>query len=169
MPKQEKIFTVANLAEKLKAAKAVVLTDYLGLTVAQMQALRAKIKASGGEFTVSKNTLLSRAAQQAGLNLEALAGPTAILFAYEDEIAALKSLVDFAAQTGLPRVKFALMGKDPISVEKVNQLAALPSRQALFGQLLAVLTAPSAGLVHALSWNNRRLVESLVELKNKKT
>lgn len=168
MPTQHKILTVANLAEKLKSAKAVVLTDYRGLSVPQMQELRRKIKAAGGEFEVTKNTLLGKAAAEAGVGLEGLAGPTATLFAYEDEIATFKSLVDFTKDAGLPQVKFALMGKSPLSPDRLIQLASLPSREALLAQLLSVLSRPAAGLANALTWNSRRLVASLKEIREKK-
>jgi len=86
MKKQDKIFTVQNLAAQLKEAKTVVLTDYQGLTANQISQLRTMVKKVGGELMVVKNTLLQRALKEASLPVPENEGPTAIVIGIEDEI-----------------------------------------------------------------------------------
>lgn len=160
MPTSRKIYTVQNLAEKLKQAKAVVLADYHGLNVSQLSELRQKVKKTGGEFEVVKNTLLSRAADETKIKIEpeVLQGPTAVLWAYEDQITPLKVLMDFVKTNGLPKVKFGLLDKIAVSLEKIKQLASLPSKEELKTKLVGNLQSPLYGLTNALNWNLRKLV-----------
>jgi large subunit ribosomal protein L10 len=160
MVKQDKVYTVQNLAEKLKQAKAVVLTDYHGLKVSQMAELRQNIKKAGGEFEVVKNTLLNRAANESKIKIdsEVLQGPTAVLWAYEDQISPLKALVDFAKINELPKIKFGLLDQMAAPVEKIKQLASLPSKEELKVKLIGTLQSPLYGLNNALDWNLRKLV-----------
>jgi len=160
MVKSDKIYTVQNLTEKLKQAKAVVLADYHGLKVSQMAELRQKVKKAGGEFEVVKNTLLNRAADESQIKIdpEALQGPTAVLWAYEDQISPLKALVDFAKVNELPKIKFGLLDKAVTPIEKIKQLASLPSKDELKAKLVGTLQSPLYGLNNALNWNMRKLV-----------
>jgi len=111
MPKPDKIYTVQNLVEKLKQAKAVVLADYHGLNVSQLAKLRQEVKKAGGEFEVVKNTLLNRAAEETKIKIdpEVLRGPTAVLWAYKDQIAPMKALMNFVKVNNLPKIKFGLL------------------------------------------------------------
>ena len=160
MVKQDKVYTVQNLTEKLKQAKAVVLADYHGLKVSQMAELRQNIKKNGGEFEVIKNTLLDRAAEESQIKIEpdVLQGPTAVLWAYEDQISPLKTLVDFTKANDLPKIKFGLLDQVIIPVEKIKQLASLPSKEELKAKFVGVLQSPLYGLNQALSWNLKKLV-----------
>ena len=162
MPNQRKIFIVQNLTEKLKQAKALILSDYSGLNVSQINELRKEIKKAGGEFEVVKNTLLRLAAKNAAgggrANFQSLAGPTAALWVYDDDLTPLKILNNFIKQTSLPKIKFGLWEKEPISLERIKELARLPSLSELQAKLLAALQSPTFGLVKALNWNIRRLV-----------
>ncbi|HUV43164.1 MAG TPA: 50S ribosomal protein L10 [Patescibacteria group bacterium] len=160
MVKQDKVYTVQNLTEKLKQAKAVVLADYHGLKVSQMAELRRNIKKNGGEFEVIKNTLLGRAAEESQIKIEpdVLQGPTVVLWAYEDQISPLKTLVDFTKANNLPKIKFGLLDQVIIPVEKIKQLASLPSKEELKAKFVGVLQSPLYGLNQALSWNLKKLV-----------
>lgn len=160
MVKTDKVYTVQNLVEKLKQAKAVVLADYHGLKVSQMAELRQNIKKAGGEFEVVKNTLLNRAADETKIKIdpEALQGPTAVIWAYEDKISPLKALVDFARANELPKIKFGLLDQVVTPIEKIKQLASLPSKDELKTKLVSTLQSPIYGLNNALNWNLRKLV-----------
>lgn len=160
MVKSDKIYTVQNLVEKLKQAKAVVLADYHGLKVSQMAELRQNINKAGGEFEVVKNTLLNRAAEESKVKIdpEVLQGPTAVLWAYEDQINPLKVLVNFAKANELPTIKFGLLDQVATPIERIKQLASLPSKEELKAKLVGTLQSPLYGLNHALSWNMRKLI-----------
>lgn len=156
MKKQEKIFTVQNLAAKLKEAKSVVLADYRGLTVAQLTQLRHLAKKAGGELTVAKNTLIKRAL--GGLPLE-LTGPTAVIIAYEDELSPLKTTWEFAKNAGgMPTFKSGIWEGELITSEEIERLARLPSKQELQIKLIGVFASPLFGLVRVLSANQGKLI-----------
>jgi large subunit ribosomal protein L10 len=166
MVQQNKVYSVQNLVEKLKQAKAVVLADYHGLNVAQMAELRQKVKQTGGEFEVVKNTLLDRAAKESQIEIEseALQGPTAVLWAYEDQIGSLKSLVDFIKINELPKIKFGLLDQIITPIEKIKELANLPSKEVLQAKLVSTLQSPLFRLNNDLSINLKKL---LLVLKTK--
>jgi len=160
MVPQKKIFTVQNLTQKLKDTKALVLADYQGLSVSQMADLRAQVKKAGGELEVVKNRLLGRAAKEAKVEItdEALIGPTAALWAWEDEIGPMKALHGFALKTGLPKIKFGIFEGKTISLERIIQLASLPTMEELRRRLVNTLQSPAFGLVNALNWNMKKLI-----------
>ncbi len=158
MPSQLKIDKVKELSEKLVRAKSVVLTDYRGLSVSQLDDLRKKVETAGAEFEVTKNTLLSRSLGEKEVPAEVLEGPTATLFAFEDEIAPLKALQDFIKINSLPTIKIGFLGSSLLSALQVSELAKLPSRQILLGKLVGSLKGNQYGLVSVLSGNIRKLV-----------
>jgi large subunit ribosomal protein L10 len=160
MPTQRKIFTVQNLTQKLKDAKALVLADYRGLDVSQMNKLRAQIKKAGGEFEVVKNTLLRLAAKESQYPLAEIKfeEPTAALWLYSEDTAPLKALNDFIKETSLPKIKFGFWDQKLISLERIKELASLPGFNELKAKLVSTLQSPLFGLVNGLNWNLRKLV-----------
>lgn len=158
MKKTEKIFTVDNLTEKLKTAKAVVLADYRGLTVLQMGELRNLVKKAGGELTVIKNTLLKRALENAKFPSLTLEGPTAIVIAYEDEIAPLKAVFDFARSFGLPTFKSGIWEQRVLTREELEKLGSLPSKGELISKLISLFSSPTLRLVQVLLGNQQKLI-----------
>lgn len=161
MPSKIKIDKVADLSDKLTKAKSVVLTDYRGLSVAQLDDLRKKVEAAGASYEVTKNTLLSRSLGGKEIPAEALEGPTATLFAYQDEIAPLKALQDFIKANSLPTVKVGYLGQSLLTSLQVGELARLPSRAELLGKLARSLKSNEYRLVGVLSGNIRKLVYGL--------
>lgn len=158
MPSKIKIDKVADLSDKLAKAKSVVLTDYRGLSVAQLDDLRKKVEVAGASYEVTKNTLLSRSLGSKEVPAEALEGPTATLFAYQDEIAPLKALQDFIKANNLPTVKVGYLGQSLLTSLQVSELARLPSRAELLGKLARSLKSNEYRLVGVLSGNIRKLV-----------
>lgn len=163
MRKQDKIFTVQNLAEKLKEAKSLVLIDYRGLTVEQTGQLRNLVKKAGGELTVVKNTLLKLALKDTE-NLE-LTGPTAIIIAYEDELAPLKKIAEFARSIGIPSFKSGIWEGKVLSKDEIETLSLLPEKNELINQLLNILTSPTARLVNLISKNPTKLILILKKME----
>jgi len=160
MKKSQKFFTVDNLKEKLKAVKALILTDYSGLKVEQINQLRQDIKKSGGEFEVVKNTLLNKASENSELKIEKdkLEGNTAALWLYSDDLAPLKTLAAFIKKNELPKLKFGFWDKGLIETEKIKELANLPSLTELQARLVGFLKSPLSGLTYNLKGNLFKLV-----------
>jgi len=160
MKKSQKYFTVDNLKEKLKQAKALVLTDYSGLKVEQINQLRSAIKKAGGEFEVVKNTLLSKASQDNELKIDKdqLEGNTAALWLYSDDVAPLKAMEAFIKKNERPVVKFGFWDKSLIEVEKIKELANLPGLEELKGKLVNLLKSPFYTLTNNLKGNLNKLV-----------
>jgi large subunit ribosomal protein L10 len=170
--KPKKEATLAEIKEKLTRAKSLVMTDYRGLTMVQLSELRNTL-GEKGEFSVTKNTILARALNEAGMsevNADTFAGPTAVLFSYEDEVGPLKILTKFAAgANNLPAVKCGVIENAVINADRVSQLSKLPGKQELRGQVVGGLVAPLTGLVGVLNGNMRNLVYALNQIKEKKS
>ena len=168
--RQKKVEQVQLLTEKLRNAKVAVLTDYRGLTVAQMQDLRSRLRTADVEFRVVKNTMARRAAAESGNEaLESeLKGPIGIAFGYDDLGTPAKLLADFARAT---RLKIEIVGGliegRVFGPEQVRQLADLPPREVLLAQLLGTLQSPVAQLVATIQAPVQQLVGLLDARKNR--
>lgn len=135
---------VEEITEKLQNSVSTVIVDYRGLTVAEVTELRKQLREAGVEFKVYKNTLMRRAAEQAGLAdlNEALVGPSAVAFSTEDVIAPAKILNNFAKEHENLEIKIGVIEGKVASKEEVKAIAELPSREGLLSMLLSVLQAP---------------------------
>ena len=159
MVNQTKIFAVTDLTEKLKAAKSAALVDYQGLNAEQITELRNKIKAAGGIMQVAKNTLITRALIQLGIKLDQpLVGPTALIFANEDEIAPLKEIEIMAQELKKPKFKFGVYQSKLLPEEEIEKLAGLPNREILLTQLVGELASPLRQLNYDLQYNQLKLI-----------
>lgn len=152
----QKEASVVKLKEKLGRVKAVVFADYKGLSMKQLSALRDKLREVDSEFSVTKNTLLKRAMPEVELE-----GPTATLFAYDDEISPIKILVKALKDASLGKVKTGFLGDMALDEAKILQLAMLPTKDELRGQTVGVLVAPLQGIISVLQGNLRNLVYAL--------
>jgi len=156
-PRAEKVAVVDEVREKFSAAEAAVLTEYRGLNVAAISALRRSLREAGGEYKIYKNTLVRFAARDLGLEIdELLTGPTAIAFVDGDAAAVAKALRDYARTNPALVVKGGVLGTKPLSADEVRALAELPSRDVLLSQLAGAMAAPMqqfAGLLQALPRN----------------
>jgi large subunit ribosomal protein L10 len=140
---------VAELAEKLGRMRSAVLSDYRGLSVAQLEALRASLREVGVEYVVLKNTLARRAGAEAGLSelTSQFVGPTAIAISYLDISAPARLLTEYAkANRRTDMVRGGIAEGRVLGPAEVRQLADLPPRDVLIAQLLSVLEAPTAQL-----------------------
>jgi large subunit ribosomal protein L10 len=166
MKREKKIATVNELKEKFSRAKSFVLADYRGLTHLQMEEIKKGLKPNQAEFLVTKNTLLKIALGREDI-APYLAGPTAALFSYGEEISPLSLVGKFIKTFGLPKIKVGVIGEKVLSSEEILQLAALPSREILLATLLARLKSPLNGLNYSLAWNLQKLVLVLKRIEEK--
>jgi len=152
-----------ELKEKFEKAPLVILTNFQGMTVAETNALRRKLREAGAEYKVVKNTLMRYAYPGTPVEQikDAFVGPTGIVFAYDDIVAAAKALKEFMAAEGdEAKLKFkaAVVEGKVADFNMIKQLAELPSREELLGQLAFTLKYP----VNAVAWSLENLFTKLV-------
>jgi large subunit ribosomal protein L10 len=165
MARPDKATAVAEIADRFRASNAAVLTEYRGLTVAQLTTLRKSI-AGNATYAVVKNTLTSIAAKQAGISAFEgdLAGPTAIVFVTGDPVEAAKGLRDFAKANPALVIKGGVLDGKALSADEVKQLADLDSREVLLAKIAGAIKAPltkAAYLFAAPLAQTARLIEAL--------
>jgi large subunit ribosomal protein L10 len=162
MLKSEKERIVAELATRLKETPTLFVADYRGLSVTEIDDLRSKLIEHGARFTVVKNTLTRRAAEEAGADalLALLEGPTAIAFieADGDMVAVAKALTDAARTTRILAVRGGILDGSPVGEDEVRNLATLPPVDVLRGQVLGAITAPLMTVVGLISAPVRDLI-----------
>jgi large subunit ribosomal protein L10 len=142
MAKPEKATAVAEITEQFKSSTATVVTEYRGLSVANLAELRRSLSGTAS-YTVAKNTLVKRAAAEAGIEgLDDLfAGPTAIAFVTGEAVDAAKAIKKFAKDHKALVIKGGYMDGHPLSVEEVNKIADLESREVLLAKLAGAMKA----------------------------
>jgi large subunit ribosomal protein L10 len=170
MHKQEKERVVAELTEKLRTADTLIVADYRGLTMPQIDALRGRLLEHGAQFSVVKNTLSRRAAEAAGADqlLALLEGPSAVAFveAEGDPVAVAKALADSARETRILAIRGGVMQGRTISGADVEELSKLPPLEILRGQVIGAVIAPLTqllALVNAPLQNLYGLIDARIE------
>jgi large subunit ribosomal protein L10 len=153
MPTTEKQDLVVEIKARLNDAGALLLADYRGLTVKEMQELRNDLRAAGSELKVYKNSLAEIAIREMALpSLDAyLAGPTAIIFTGEDPVAPAKALTAFAKKHKALELKGGLVENQVVDAEGVKAIATLPSREELIAKLLGTMLNPIIGFARVLN------------------
>lgn len=169
MAKPDKVNAVAEIAERFNSSTAAVVTEYRGLTTAQLGRLRESLGAAT-TYRVAKNTLVKRAAERSGVTGldELFVGPTAIAFIDGEPVDAAKALRDFAKDHNALVIKGGYMDGRPISVSEVEAIADLDSREVTLGKLAGALKAKlsqAAGLFAAPASQMARLAAALEEKK----
>jgi large subunit ribosomal protein L10 len=170
MQKEDKERVVAELTEKLRRSDTLIVADYRGLTMPQIDALRGRLIEHGARLSVVKNTLTRRAAKAAGADalLALLEGPTAIAFieAEGDAVAVAKALADSARETRVLEIRGGIMQGRPITAASIDELAKLPPLDVLRGQVLGAVIAPLssiAALLNAPLQNLYGLIDARIE------
>lgn len=170
MPNKEKETLVQGLTEKIKKNNGMVLTEYQGLTVAEISELRAKLRPVKCEYRVIKNTLSRIALKNAGIEnfVQYFEGPTAIAIENGDPVATTKILLDFSKEHAKLKLKAGLLGDKVLSPADLKALASLPSREVMLARLLGTMKAPISGLVNVLSGTTRNFVYVLEAIRKQK-
>lgn len=154
----DKVATVAEVKSKVAGTSTAVVTEYRGMTVAQISTLRRQLRVLGADYKVFKNTLVLRAISGTSVEPlgEFLTGPTAIAFIDGDVSAVAKALRDFAKETPKLIVKGGVTDGKLLSIKDLSALADLPSRDVMLAQLAGLIAAPlrtMAGLLKAIPQN----------------
>jgi large subunit ribosomal protein L10 len=151
MKRNDKDKVVAELADKLRSAKALYYTDFTGLNVKRMTDLRRRLRKANVEYVVIKNTLALRAVNESGLTGDRLRGPTGVIIS-NDPVGAAKLLTDFAKENDQrPSVKGGLFEGRPLDADQVKKMASMPSREQMLAELGASLQYPMAGFLGAMN------------------
>jgi large subunit ribosomal protein L10 len=173
MAKADKATAVADITERFRDSAATLITEYRGLTVANLAELRRSL-AGSATYAVAKNTLIKRAASEAGIEGldELFAGPTAIAFVTGEPVDAAKAIKTFAKENKALVIKGGYMDGHPLTVAEVERIADLESREVLLAKLAGAMKgnlAKAAGLFSAPASQFARLAAALQEKKASET
>jgi len=154
MPTEKKGKTISELEERIGSATLMILTDYRGLSVSDLQGLRGQLRGVGAEFRIAKNTLTRIAANSKGVaSLDAtLEGPTALVFTGDDIVGPSRIINDFARTSRILKVKGALLQGQIVGPGDVEALATMPPKEELIATIVGALDAPVTNLVFALDF-----------------
>jgi len=170
MLRSQKEALLDEIKSLLVAHDDMFVSDYRGLTVAELKELRGSLRESGGSMHVLKNTLTRRAAAETGREAltELLNGPTAVTFCGDDPVAAAKALSDFARKHDSLVVRGGLLQGQIIDAAGVKALATMPPREILLGQVVGTMAAPISGLVTVLQGTLAGFVRALAQIADQK-
>ena len=171
MDRNQKTQEIADLSERFSRVKAAFLVDFKGMTVEQVTSLRKKLRPSGAEMRVVRNTLAKRALinyPQTGAVLnDALVGTNAVIFAYKDVSASAKTLADFTKDVEKFQLKIGVMDGAKLDESKIKYLATLPSKEVLRAKLLGLFQAPMSRFLGQLNAPASSFVRVLSAHKDK--
>jgi large subunit ribosomal protein L10 len=171
MSKTDRQETVETLARQFKASPTLYVTDFTGLNVLRMTELRRRLRSAGVGYVVVKNTLAQRAlaANQISALDDHLSGPTGLVLGGTDPVAAAKVLTDFAREFEKPAIKIGLVDGKAVTPAQVKQLASLPTREVLLGQLAGAMQAPMAQLAGVMNGLLMQMVGALEALRTQRS
>jgi large subunit ribosomal protein L10 len=170
MLRNEKQALIDEMTQLLTDADSLFVSDYRGLSVAELSELRGKLRERGATFTVLKNTLARIAAERAGREqlTPLLVGPTAVTVVGEDPAGAAKALADYARTHQQLIVRGGLLQESIVDAAGVKALASLPSRDVLIAQVIGTMAAPMTGLVTVLQGTIGGFVRALGQVAEQK-
>ncbi len=172
LPREDKVERVGQLKEDIQSSTAIYLTDYRGLSVSDISALRRKLREAGAEYKVAKNTLLKLAAEgqiDDPSFMATLEGPTAVAFVHNDPIAPAKTIIDFMKDHKTLSIKGGYMDGRFYDAGGVTALSKVPPRDQLVAMLIGSVQSPITGLVGTLQGTLSNLVYTLQGLADKKS
>ena len=161
--KEKKQEMVAQYGDWFDKSQAIILTEYIGMKMKNLDELRARVREVGGEFHICKNTLLKRVLDEAGMEIkgEHFIKTTAVGFAFEDAPALAKVMTDYAKESGLLNIKAGYLDGRLMSSSDVSSLANVPPLPVMRATLLSTILAPATQLVRTLSEPGRQIAAVL--------
>jgi large subunit ribosomal protein L10 len=161
--RQRKEELTAQYVELINESRAVFLTEYTGLTVKQLEALREEVRKSGGAIHVTKNTLLINALRETGRPIpeDLLVGQIATGFALTEAPSLAKTLVDYAKKEDKLTLRGGILGAELLTPAQVQSLASLPSLDELRGQIIGLISAPARNIAGTIASGVRQVVNVL--------
>lgn len=168
MPTPEKAAAVERVSALLDRGVGAILTDYRGLTVAEITDLRRRLREQSAEYHVVKNTLFRRAVSDPEPLAPYLEGPTAVAFALEDPVGPTKVLIDFIREKRKVALKAGYIDGRVFNEQQLNELSKLPPKPILLGQVVGAIQSPISGLVFTLQGVISNFVYTLQAIADKK-
>jgi large subunit ribosomal protein L10 len=168
--RKKKESDLEEITSSLKDARGVVFTEYSGMTVKEIDALRKSLRKENVKYQVVKVTLLKKAFEKLGIKYDSFKynGPVAVAMSQEEETAPARILKGLSKDNPKLVIDGGMFNSELVDASVVSQLASLPTKQQLLGQLVSVLAGPARGLVTVLSGNTRNLLNVLNALADKK-
>ncbi len=167
MPNTQNTANLEAIKEKLSRAKSVLVVDYAGTSVNDQTNLRSNLKKAGGEFFVTKNTLIGLGFDKAPEVQEALSGMNALVLSYDDEVSAVKVIYDFIKDQNKLNVKIGYLDGKFLDTAGAEALSKIPGKNELISMLIHTLNSPATGLVNVLRANIRDLTYVLQAIADK--
>lgn len=168
--KEKKKKILEELKEKIERQKSIIFVDFSGLKIKDFSELRKKIKSQGNEIKVIKKTLinLSLKEKKLGIDVKKLKGEIALIFGFKDEILPAKTAFEFSNQNPNLKILGGILENKFVEVEKIIELAKLPTREELLAKLVGSISAPISNLVNVLGGNLKSLVFVLNQIQKVK-
>ena len=171
LSKEKKEQFVSEVVDKLERSKSVILTDYRGLTVEEMDDVRNSLREKGIEFKVIKNTLFLRALDKANLKIDISdfeGHPIAAAFGFGDEVEPAKITCEYAKKNDKFEILGGILDGKEMNAIMIKSLAKLPGREELYAKIVGSLASPMSGMVNVLTANVRGLVNVLSAYNNQR-
>ncbi|MBI1824012.1 MAG: 50S ribosomal protein L10 [Nitrospirae bacterium] len=170
MNKTEKSDEIRAISERFNKASAVILSEYAGLNGETLRQLRVNVRKADGEFKVMKNRLVQKAIENTEYKpiLEYFEGPIGVVFGYHDPIGSIKAAKEFSEKQKAFKLKGGMMEGRLLDVKGIQQVASLPGRSVMIGQLLSRMQSPLYGFVGTLNGVINKFVYALSAVKEKK-
>ena len=163
LSREEKVERVAQYTEQLGESQGIILVDYRGLTVAEMEKIRDEMRPIASQFQVVKNRLLNLALKERNMSLpdDWLSGPTAVSFCRDEVPPVAKALVEAGKETEALALKGGWMNESLLTAEQVKSIAELPSREVLLAQVLGAINGPSRQVAGVVASGVRQVLNVL--------
>lgn len=161
---------IQKIKENIEKAQVAILTDYKGLSVEEITKLRRSIQKDGGDYMVTKNTLTKIAVQGTSFEAltEALKGPSAIAFGFEDPVAPAKALAKFIKEAKKGEIVAAVLDGKLLSAQEAKALANLPSKQEIYAKMLGCINSPASGIANSVNAVMSALTRAMAAVRDQK-
>ncbi len=162
---------ISQMKEKIEKAKVAIVTDYKGLSVEEITKLRREIQKEDGDYMVTKNTLAKIAIKGTEYEVlsDALTGPVAIAFGFEDQVAPAKALAKFIKESKKGEILAAAMDGKLLSAAEAKALASLPSKQEIYAKMLGCINSPASGIANSINAVMSSLTRAMAAVRDQKS
>ena len=162
---------ISQMKEKIEKAKVAIVTDYKGLSVEEITKLRREIQKEDGDYMVTKNTLAKIAIKGTEYEVlaDALTGPVAIAFGFEDQVAPAKALAKFIKESKKGEILAAAMDGKLLSAAEAKALATLPSKQEIYAKMLGCINSPASGIANSINAVMSSLTRAMAAVRDQKS
>lgn len=162
---------IESIKEKLSKAQVAIVTEYKGLTVDEITALRRNIQKEDGDYTVTKNTLAKIAVKGTEFEIltDSFKGPIALAFGFKDQVSPAKAIAKFIKESKKGEIIAAALDGKLLSAEEAKALANLPSKEEIYAKMLGCINSPASGIANSMNAVLTQLVRTLDAVKDTKT